>query len=149
MRVHDVMTKTVTTIPETAAAEVAFERMQAMRIGHLVVTSGSRIAGILSERDLGPEPAGRRGRTVAELMTPHAVEATPDMPLRKAANLMRGRTISCLPVVDDGKLVGIVTVSDLLTLVGKGLGGPSGNRQRTILKARAPRVKPLIARQRS
>jgi CBS-domain-containing membrane protein len=39
--------------------------------------------------------------------------------IRQAANLLRGRTIGCLPVMEDSKLVGIVTVTDLLELVGE------------------------------
>lgn len=149
MRVQDVMTKTVATIPQTESADTAFETMLSRRIRHLVATDGTKVAGILSAGDLGSTPEARRGHTVAELMTRHAVEATPEMPLPRAANLMRGRTIGCLPVMAEGKLVGIVTVSDLLRLLGRGSSGPGGNRQRRVLKARAPRVNPPSARSRA
>jgi CBS domain-containing protein len=49
----------------------------------------------------------------------------PDETIRRVANLMRGRTIGCVPVLDKKeRLVGIVTVSDLLELLGRGIDRP-------------------------
>ena len=53
-------------------------------------------------------------------MTTPVVTATPTMTVRQAANLMRGRSIGCLVVVRAGRPIGIVTVSDLLELMGRG-----------------------------
>ncbi len=55
--------------------------------------------------------------------------------LRKAANVMRGRTIGCLPVMERGKLVGIITISDVLRLLGQG-GGVARNAKRPTLSHR-------------
>jgi len=52
-------------------------------------------------------------------MTGDVAAATPQMTERQAANLLRGRSIGCLPVLDDGKLVGIVTITDLLEILGE------------------------------
>lgn len=141
MRVQDVLRKRVATIGRSAGAEEAWNLMKSLKVRHLVVMDGSEIAGIVSEGDLGPDPTFRQEHDVEGVMTPHAVAATPEMTVRQAANLMRGRTIGCLPVVDGGKLVGIVTVSDLLALIGRGLERPIADRKRWVLKARAPRVK--------
>ena len=122
MRLRDVMTEQVRTIAPTATAEDAWNVMRLHRIHHLVVTENARAVGILSERDTG----GRRGAairknyTVADLMTTPVVTATPTMTVRQAANLMRGRSIGCLVVVRAGRPIGIVTVSDLLELMGRG-----------------------------
>ena len=43
-----------------------------------------------------------------------AVSAAPEMTIRKAANLLRGRSIGCLPVMDEGRLVGIITFQNLM-----------------------------------
>src|SRR5690606_16662088 len=79
-------------------------------------------------RDLGG-PKGedvRRNRSVADLMNPRVVSARPTMTLREAANLMRGRMIGSLPVVDeDGRLVGIVTATDVLDELGRGSTRPT------------------------
>jgi CBS domain-containing protein len=63
-------------------------------------------------------------------MTPHAVSASPSTTISQAATLLRGRSIGCLPIIDKGKLVGIVTVSDLLELLSKSDDGPSSKRKR-------------------
>jgi CBS domain-containing protein len=57
------------------------------------------------------------GRRVADLMRPDVVKASPATDVRRAAGLMRRHGVGCLPVVDRGRLVGIVTVSDLLALL--------------------------------
>jgi acetoin utilization protein AcuB len=142
MRVQDVMTPKVETIPAAASAEVAWQKMVRKRIHHLVVTEDSRIVGILSDRDLGGarQERQRRGRSVAELMSANAVTASADMTLRKAANLMRGRSLGCLPVVDDGHLKGIITVTDLLEMLGRGAMRPIERSERWTLRKRSPRL---------
>ena len=50
----------------------------------------------------------RKGRTVADLMTPHVVTATPTTTVRQAANLMRGRSIGCLVVTNGSRVAGNV-----------------------------------------
>jgi acetoin utilization protein AcuB len=144
MRVQDVMTRRVETIDDQASAELAFDSMKVKGLRHLVVKKGSELVGVLSQRDLGvPDQHDfREKHRVAELMTTQVVTASPDMSVRQAANLMRGRSIGCLPVVEEdhrNRLVGIVTVFDLLELLGRGVDRPAQGR-RVILKARGPRV---------
>ena len=143
MHVSMIMKKKVETVDMHESAEAAWNTMQLRRIRHLVVTDGPEIVGVLSERDLGGDDrrAMRANQKVLNVMTPYAVKAHPDMPVRQAANMMRGWTIGCLPVVDNGKLVGIVTVSDLLELVGKGIEKPVPRTKRWTLKRRAPRIR--------
>ena len=127
MRLAEVMTERVQTVPPTMSAVGAWELMRRQRIHHLVVKLGSEVVGVLSDRDAGSGVGVtiRTERTVGDLMTSHLVTMTPSDTVRKAANLMRGRTIGCLPVTDHGRLVGIVTTSDLLQLVGHGIGRPA------------------------
>ncbi|MBI3403033.1 MAG: CBS domain-containing protein [Acidobacteria bacterium] len=143
MRLNEVMTEGVQTVAPTMAASDAWELMRRKQIHHVVVTRGSDVIGILSDRDAGSRAGAgvRSGRTVAELMTSHAVTLSPEDTVRKAANLMRGRTIGCLPVTDKrGRLVGIVTVSDLLDLLGKG-GDRQAKPQRPSATHRVPHRK--------
>ncbi len=143
MRVQDVMTEGVKTIAPAAAAEDAWNVMRLNRIHHLVVTRANRVVGVLSNRDAG----GRRGASVrsnsvvADLMTAPAVTVEPTMTVRQAANMMRGRSIGCLVVVESGHTVGIVTVSDLLELVGRGLDRGAVTTTRRTLNHRAPHRK--------
>ena len=122
MKVRDIMHAIVETVDQEERAEAAYNVMRVKRIHHLIVTAGPEIVGVLSERDLGGKDreAMRQTHKVLNFMTPYAVKAKPEMTVRQAANLMRGWSIGCLPVVDRGRLVGILTVSDLLDIVAKG-----------------------------
>ena len=143
MRVQELMTRNVKTIAPTAAAEDAWNVRHFNGIHHLVVTEGRRAVGVLSDRDGG----GRRGAfvransVVADLMTAPAVTVEPTMTVRQAANTMRGRSIGCLVVVESGRVIGIVTVSDLLELVGRGLDRGAVITTRRTLNHRAPHRK--------
>jgi len=122
MRVLELMRTPVVTIGSNESAAEALRQMRKHRIRHLVVTSHGELAGMISERDLGGRDgaATRKGRSVADLMTARVVSAEPKMTLRQAANLMRGRMIGSLPVVEDKELVGIVTATDVLDALGSG-----------------------------
>lgn len=123
MRCEDVMTEEVLTIDPDVRASDAWERMRTESIHHLVVVDNGVVVGVISSRDLGgPRGAAlRKQHTVAELMTPDLVTVEPDTTIKRAANIMRGRSIGCLPVIDGGgRLKGILTVSDLLDLIGQG-----------------------------
>jgi CBS domain-containing protein len=143
MRVQDVMSVNVKTIESAATAEDAWTLMRVNRIRHLVVTGGRRVVGLLSERDLGGArgASARANRLVGELMSAPAVTVESTMTLRQAANVMRGRAIGSLVVVDSSRPVGIVTVSDLLELVGRGLDRGAVMSRRPPLHYRAPHRK--------
>jgi len=125
MRIRDVMTSEVKTIDPGASPEAARELMDRARIHHLVVAKGKTVLGVISSRDVQTDGAGAM---VGDVMNGKCVTAAPDLPLKKAANLLRGRSIGCLPVVEDGRLVGIVTLADLLELVGRGVNPSLGGR---------------------
>ena len=106
--------------------EAAWRTMRRHRIRHLAVAEDGDVVGVVSDRDLGgKETALPRHRTVRDVMTTAPVTAPPDTTLRQAANLMRGRTIGSLLVVEDGKLVGVVTTTDLLNVLGRGATRPT------------------------
>lgn len=139
MRLGEIMTENVTTVGRDEAASRAWSRMRDRRIRHLVVMDAGRVVGVLSERDLGGSDGGerRRGRTVRELMSRRVVSATPETTLRRAAGLMRAGPIGSLPVLDDGRLVGIVTASDVLDELGLAqLGLAAAPRVPTYIRTR-------------
>jgi CBS domain-containing protein len=88
------------------------------RIGSLPVMRGEAVAGILSERDvvycLAREGAKVLDRKVEEVMTSPAITVTPDMPALSALSMMSSKRIRHLPVVEGKKLVGIVSIGDLV-----------------------------------
>lgn len=140
MRVLDVMTRKVETIMSEDYVDAARRRMRAARIRHLVVMDGRKLVGVVSDRDMGLE----KDQRVEDVMTRRVVSATSDMTIRKAANLLRGRTVGCLPVIESGKLVGIVTTTDLLERIGRGVERPVSKGKRWILKGRGPRRKGVV-----
>ena len=122
MRVYEVMSKAVETVKPAVHASEARTRMRQKKIHHLVVTEGGSLAGIVSERDLGGSklPSSLGEWTVEDVMTTPVVTVTTRTPLRRAAALMKGRSVGSLVVTSaNGKVAGIVTVSDLLDYVAR------------------------------
>jgi acetoin utilization protein AcuB len=142
MRVGDIMKRKVETISAGEPVGAAVERMRQRRIRHLVVMRGKDLAGIVSDRDLAS--LGPGDARVEDVMSAPAVSATSDTTVRKAANLLRGRSIGCLPVMEDGDLVGIVTTTDLLERIGRGTERVVSKGKRWILKGRGPRRKSVV-----
>ena len=122
LTVSQVMTTTPSCIgPETTALELV-KLFHAKQFRHLLVTgSGDRLVGVISDRDvircLGPDRRPDRsvlaGITAAQIMSTDLVTIVPTMPLERAVVLMIEEGISCLPVLIEGTLVGILTNTDL------------------------------------
>lgn len=149
MRLREVMHTKVETVSPRESAQVALERMRRARIRHLVVQDGKKVVGVLSDRDVAGMGSLRQVETVEDVMTSPAITCSPDLTLRQAANLLRGRTMGCLPILEDGKIVGIVTTTDLLEMIGAGIERPVPRSRRWILKDRGPRRKPVAGRGRT
>jgi CBS domain-containing protein len=127
-------------IAPTASPRNARELMRLKKIRHLVVVEGSQLIGLVSAHDLDRGPA--MAPTVAEVMSRQVVTVSPETTLKKAANLMRGRSVGSLVVTDaDGAVVGIVTVADLLDLLGRGADRQLSSAKRPALHYRVPHRK--------
>lgn len=127
MHVRDLMTaKPITVDPETPMLE-ARQRMLRERIRHLVVLDDARVVGIVTDRDVRlnlPSPATSlsvweinyllAGITVGGVMTTSVIVVDPDRPIAEAARIMVDHKIGALPVVEAGRLVGIITESDFV-----------------------------------
>jgi len=118
MRIGDIMSEDVETISLGASVGEAREAMRRQELRHLLVMEGQRVVGVVSDRDLG-RGSKNDGTWIEDVMSKPIVTVERDATLRKAANLMRGNRIGCLPVLEEGRPVGIVTISDLLDLIGK------------------------------
>ena len=126
LRVRDAMTSEAATLLPEDELSIADDVMRLGRIRHLpVVDAEGVLRGIVSQRDLlrsalrsqaeGALPSSSRLR-VSEVMTPEAIVADADAPLAEAASLMFERKLGCLPVIENGKLVGILTEADFVRL---------------------------------
>jgi acetoin utilization protein AcuB len=123
LQVKDSMAREVTTLSPGDTAADALALCRERRIRHLPVLEDGRLVGIVSDRDLrSATPAfGDPARSAAlsevrvgDVMAREVVTADPDDPIDEAANTMRERRINCLPVLEGGELVGIVTSSDVM-----------------------------------
>jgi acetoin utilization protein AcuB len=116
MKLREIMTAPVLKLGAGEPASDALAWMRDAKVRHLPVVSGGDLVGIVSDRDLGGPLGGiaRKSRTVGDLMRRDPVVASPALGVREAASLMRTHRIGCLPVMEKGELVGIVTRSDLL-----------------------------------
>jgi CBS domain-containing protein len=121
--VRDVMTRGAqTAAPDATIAEVA-RRMRDLDVGSLPVCDGSRLVGIVTDRDLSVRAtaAAKDPNTtkVREVMSPELAWVFDDEPADAAARVMRERQIRRLPVLDrSDRLVGMVALADLATDLG-------------------------------
>jgi CBS domain-containing protein len=108
----------VHTVAPTATVREAIEQMARQRIGALLIVEGERILGIFTERDY-IQKVEVRGRTstetaIAEVMTAGVMFVTPATTTQECMALMTDKRLRHLPVMDHGKLVGIVSIGDLV-----------------------------------
>ena len=139
MRLQDIMSREIKSIELTADVAKARSLMRTHGVRHLLVLDERELVGIISERDIGKrvsEAERSDGLTVADVMTRSLVTARPATTIRQAANLMRGHVIGCVVVLDEDKPVGIVTTTDLLELIGRGVERPIERSTRWTLRAR-------------
>jgi CBS domain-containing protein len=135
------MSEPVETVPPAMRLTEARDLMHGLGVHHLIVKEAGKIVGVLSASDLPPSRTkGAGGELVGDVMSLNVASIDQNETVRKAANLMQGRSIGCLAVTGERQLVGIVTVSDLLRLLGKG-GERRASAERASLHYRVPHRK--------
>jgi CBS domain-containing protein len=108
--VRDLMTTDVTTASPDMPVEDIAEMMKKLEVRHIIVTDAERhVLGICSDRDFS-----HKGKKAGDIMTRDPLTVSPDALTRPAMSQMLDRRISSLPVVENGKLVGIITTTDLV-----------------------------------
>lgn len=117
LKVQDIMIKEVITVDEKSTVKQAADVMNRFEIGCLIVTKEGKAVGILTERDLLKRVVSEAKRPtstkVLRVMSRPIIVVEPDMDLEEAAKLMFKLKIKKLPVVESGKLMGLITLSDL------------------------------------
>jgi CBS domain-containing protein len=121
MKVEDVMTTGVITVTETQTKQQAARLLSQHRISGLpVVNADNVVIGVVSEYDI----ISKEGQTVGEIMTRGVISITPDTDLEEVSHLLVHERIKRLPVIDQGRLVGIVSRADLVREVALRWGCP-------------------------
>ena len=118
MRLKNVMSRHVKCVRPVERLENASKRMGLNGIHHLVVMDRGKVGGLLTEEVLRTRIAEGVAR-VEDAMVRHIAVATPETSISQAARMMRGRPEGALVVVDGRGLAGIVTISDLLDVLGR------------------------------
>jgi CBS domain-containing membrane protein len=137
LRIRDLMTPDVTTLQRNEKLTIAYDIMHLGRIRHLPVIdhdNDSELVGIVSQRDLfrgalahalGYGEHGRRKildmLLVKNVMTTDVITTSPDTLLVDAARTLAERKIGRLPVVENSRLVGILTEGDFVALFARGI----------------------------
>ncbi len=117
LKVEDVMVKDVITISYRASVKRAAQVMNKHEIGCLIVVKGRKAVGIVTERDMlkrvVAKAANPQKTKVEEIMSHPLIVVEPDMDLEDAVKLMFEMKIKKLPVVERGKLVGLISITDI------------------------------------
>ncbi|HPL99748.1 MAG TPA: CBS domain-containing protein [Bacillota bacterium] len=116
MKVKQIMTTDVSTVTPNDTVTKAASIMKQLNVGSVPVIDGSRVVGIVTDRDItlrGIAKGGDPNQKISEIMTSDVKYATPDMDVHAVADLMAENQVRRLPVIDNDKLVGIVAIGDL------------------------------------
>lgn len=117
LKVEDVMVKEVITIDENSTAKEAAEVMNKFEIGCLIAVTKKKAVGIVTERDMlkrvVAESKDASKTKVKDVMTSPLVVVEPSMDLEEAVKLMFQMKIKKLPVVEEKRLIGLVSLTDI------------------------------------
>jgi acetoin utilization protein AcuB len=129
-QLSEIMNRKLITVETRTSLRQAQRVLDQHHIRHLFVMDGKRLVGIATDRDLRKAaPSSKSPLTthereefmdelkVVEVMSRKLITASPTTTVREAAKVMVREKIGCLPVVDGNTLVGIVTETDLLTIL--------------------------------
>lgn len=141
MKVRDCMeVQALATAREDDDLSIAAQIMAWRGVRHLPVLRDGVVVGVLTERDVVTRPADAR---VGEVMSRPAATIGPDEDLDLAARLMVSRRVGCLPVVERGRLIGMLTRTDVLLARAAGERRPPGGH---VLVRHAMTSDPAVAR---
>lgn len=126
MRISDIMTEAALTDRSDDSLASAARKMREQQTGSLVVTDGEQLLGIITERDVLRAVAEDvpLDTPISEVMSKDLVTAEPSTSLREAARIMTEKWIRHLPVLEGGRLVGIVSQRDLAGVLAGALNEP-------------------------
>jgi CBS domain-containing protein len=114
MIVAELMTPDTVTVEPNDTLETAQEKMEFGRFRQVPVVSNQRLIGILTDRDTRRHVGQLAHTRVAAAMSGHPFSVHPSTPVQEAAHLLLTNKIGSLPVVEGGRLVGIITATDML-----------------------------------
>lgn len=147
MLVRDRMTPNPTTVTPDTSVKDALDLIRRKRFRHLpIVDENGRLVGITTEKDLvyaSPKPEMSLSQfeiqyllsrmTVGQVMHRNVITVSPDLPIEEAAQVMIRHRIGCLPVLENDRLVGIISDTDIFRVFVEGLGGGHPSLRITVI----------------
>ena len=128
--VRDFMTAPARSLPQDACLLDAALMLRISGFRHVPIVEGERLVGILTDRDINRFAPSLLAKVtqeeynavfeqtpVVKVMTRNPLTVTPATPVRAAAAILHEKKLGCLPVVENGALVGIITVTDMLSIL--------------------------------
>jgi CBS domain-containing protein len=116
-KIRDVMTRDPRTVEANTSVADAAKVMREADVGPVIVTEGDKIAGIVTDRDVAVRAVAMdrdpKSTPVKEIISSDVVALSPDDSVGEAVQAMRQRDVRRVPVVENGKPVGIVALGDL------------------------------------
>lgn len=116
MKVADIMTKEVDTCTPQSSLQEAAAKMKEINVGSIPVVDNDKLVGIITDRDIvvrGIADNVSLDTAVSEILSESMVTGSKDMSVEDAAELMADHQIRRLPIVDNDKVVGIVSLGDI------------------------------------
>ncbi len=117
MKVKDVMTQDVFTVQAKDPIWKAAQVMKEANIGAIPVQNGEEVVGIITDRDIAIRDVANQQTesTCEDIMSTELISCEADTDINKVSELMSQNQVRRLPVMEDGKLVGMVALADLAT----------------------------------
>jgi acetoin utilization protein AcuB len=128
MLVADLMNPNPVTVAPSDTLQAAHEKMEVGRFRQVPVVDKERLVGILTDRDARQHIGQLAHTRVDAVMSTHPFSVDPSTPVEKAAHLLTINKIGSLPVIEDGRLVGIITATDMLRVLEAVLGAEGSSR---------------------
>ena len=120
MTIANVMTKSVISVDASMTVNEAAKMMEDAKVGAVVVMENNTPVGIVTDRDFAVKIVAHAYQIttpVKQIMSTPLFSVNSDESVRAAADLMHDRGIRKLPVINDGKIVGMITASDIVNLL--------------------------------
>lgn len=121
LKAKDIMVKEVVKVNSCTLVDNAVKTMNKNNIGCLIIEDNGEARGIVTQRDLLEKVLEKakdpRKLAVSDIMTKKLVVGNPDMEIHEAARLMFKRKIKKLPIVENGKLIGLITLTNIARTV--------------------------------
>ncbi|MCV0401272.1 MAG: CBS domain-containing protein [Nitrosopumilus sp.] len=118
--IGDVMTKSVISVDSELTINETAKMMEDGKVGAVIVMENNLPVGIVTDRDFSVKVAAHAYQItepIKKIMSSPLLSINSDEPVRIAADLMHERKIRKLPVIDDGKVIGIITATDIVNLL--------------------------------